>query len=75
MTNYEIFFQEQMGNSEFAKAYYESRLNRIFDELLENLKEKIIRNEPKEELIGTVNLIQNHIHSFCHISCGERINA
>jgi uncharacterized protein YeeX (DUF496 family) len=62
MTNYEQLFQEQMENSHFAKAYYEVRFERKFIELLENLKDKIIRNEPKEELVGTVESIQKHIN-------------
>jgi len=62
MTNYDQFFQEQMRNPQFEKAYYNARLERIFVELLENLKDKIIRNEPKEELIETIELMQSHIH-------------
>ena len=31
MTNYELFFQEQIENSHFAKAYYEARFERISD--------------------------------------------
>ena len=58
MTNYEKLFQEQMQDPQFAKAYYEARLDRILKELLENLKEKISRNEPKEVLLKTIDSIQ-----------------
>ena len=53
MTNYEQFFHEQMQDPQFAKAYYEARLERIVSEMLETLKEQITRNEPKERLIQT----------------------
>ena len=55
MTNYEKLFQEQMQDPEFARAYYESRLERVFTDLLENLKEKIARDEPKEVLLETID--------------------
>jgi hypothetical protein len=61
MTNYEKLFQEQMQDPEFAKAYYESRLERIFNELLENLKEKIANNEPKEVLLKTIDNVQHQL--------------
>jgi hypothetical protein len=61
MTNYEKLFQEQMQDPEFAKAYYESRLERIFNELLENLKEKIANNEPKEVLLKTIDNMQHQL--------------
>jgi hypothetical protein len=61
MTNYEKLFKEQMQDPEFAKAYYESRLERIFIELLENLKEKIANNEPKETLLKTIDNIQHQL--------------
>ena len=51
MTNYEQLFQEQMNNFEFAKAYYEARLERILAEMLDILKDKICQNESKENLI------------------------
>ncbi len=49
MTNYEKLFQEQMKDPEFAKAYRETRLERMLNEFLENLKDKISKNEPKED--------------------------
>lgn len=58
MTNYEKLFQEQMQDPQFAKAYYGARLDRILKELLENLKEKISKNEPKEVLLKTIDSIQ-----------------
>lgn len=57
MTNYENLFQEQMKNPEFAKAYREARLQRMLNEFLENLKEKISKDEPKEVLLNTINSI------------------
>ncbi|MGD2087857.1 MAG: hypothetical protein PVH61_16890 [Candidatus Aminicenantes bacterium] len=61
MTNYEKLFQEQMKDPEFAKAYYESRLERIFNDLLENLKEKINSDEPKEILLKTIDNMQHQL--------------
>ncbi len=58
MTNYEKLFQEQMQDPQFAKAYYDARLDRILKELFENLKEKIANNEPKEVLLKTIDSIQ-----------------
>jgi len=64
MTNYEILFQEQMRNPAFAKAYRETRLERAMSEFLENLKEKIAKDEPKENLLNTINLMQRHLGSL-----------
>jgi polyhydroxyalkanoate synthesis regulator phasin len=61
MTNYERLFQEQMKNPEFAKAYFEAKLERKIDEMLEDLKEKISKDEPKEVLIETINTLQKQI--------------
>jgi polyhydroxyalkanoate synthesis regulator phasin len=61
MTNYEILFQEQMNNPEFAKAYYEARIERQIDEILQDLKEKISRDEPKELLIKTIERFQKQL--------------
>ena len=58
MTNYEKLFQEQMKEPQFAKAYYDERLDRILKELFEDLKEKISKNEPKEVLLKTIDSIQ-----------------
>ena len=62
MTNYEQFFHEQMQDPQFAKAYYEARLERIVSEMLETLKEQITRNEPKERLIQTIDSLQQHLN-------------
>ena len=40
-------FQSQMQDPQFAKAYREARLERILNDFLENLKEKISQNAPK----------------------------
>ena len=61
MTNYDILFQEQMNNPEFAKAYYEARIERQIDEILQDLKEKICRDEPKELLIRTIEKFQKQL--------------
>lgn len=58
MTNYEQLFQEQMKDPQFAKAYYEARLDRIIKELLDSIKEKISNNEPKEMLLKTIDSLQ-----------------
>ncbi len=55
MTNYENLFKEQMKNPLFAKSYYESRVDRMLSDLLENLKEKISNNESKEKLLKTID--------------------
>ena len=47
-----------MKDPQFAKAYYDARLDRILRELLENLKEKISKDEPKEVLLKTIDSIQ-----------------
>lgn len=62
MTNYEQFFQAQMQNPQFVKAYYEARVERIVDEMIDTLKDKIVRNEPKESLIRVIDLFQQQIH-------------
>ncbi len=61
MTNYEKLFEEQMNDPQFAKAYYESRLDRMLSDLLENLKEKISNNESKEKLLKTINDMQKQL--------------
>jgi aspartate/glutamate racemase len=55
MTNYEKLFKEQMQDSQFAKVYYESRIDRMINDLLESLQEKISNNESKEELLKTID--------------------
>ena len=62
MTNYEKLFQAQMQDPQFVKVYYHARVERIVDEMLENLKDKITRNEPKENLIRTINSFQQQMH-------------
>ncbi|CAN2046916.1 conserved hypothetical protein [Candidatus Magnetomoraceae bacterium gMMP-1] len=62
MTNYEKLFQAQMQDPQFVKAYYDARVERIVDEMLDTLKEKIIHNEPKKDLIQLVDSIQHYIH-------------
>ena len=64
MTNYERLFREQMQDPEFAKAYREARLERLLNEFLENLKDKISKNEPKEALLSTINSMQEQLGSL-----------
>ena len=64
MTNYEKLFDEQMKDPEFAKAYREARLDRMLNEFLESLKDKISKNEPKENLLNTINLMQRQLSSL-----------
>lgn len=47
MTNYEELFHTQTQDPQFVKAYYQARVERIVDEMLEILKDKITHNEPK----------------------------
>ncbi len=64
MTNYEKIFNEQMKDPQFEKAYYEARLDRIMTALLENLKEQISRDEPKEVLLETINSMQKRLNTL-----------
>ena len=61
MTNYEILFQEQMKEPQFAKAYYEAKLERMLKELFDNLKEKISNDEPKEVLLKTIDSMRKQL--------------
>jgi hypothetical protein len=63
MTNYEQLFQAQMQDPQFVKAYYEARVERIVDEMLDTLKDKIVHNERKETLIRLIDSMQQQIHS------------
>ena len=62
MTNYEKLFQAQTQDPQFVKAYYQARVERIIDEMLEILKNKITHNEPKENLIRAIDSFQQQIH-------------
>jgi hypothetical protein len=64
MTNYEKLLQDQMKDPQFAKAYLDARLERLLIEFLENLKEKISQNEPKEALLRTIDSMQEQIYSL-----------
>ncbi len=61
MTNYERLFQEQMKDPQFVKFYAEARIERILNEMLDDLKEKIANNEPRKILLETVESIQRQI--------------
>ena len=62
MTNYDLFFQEQMRDIQFANAYYEARIERLIDEMLTTLKEKIRHDESKENLLTMIDSIQQQMH-------------
>ncbi len=62
-TNFENLFQEHMQDPEFAKAYREARLERMLNEFLENLKDKISTNQPKEDLLNTIISMQKQLNS------------
>ena len=64
MTNYEQLFQDQMQDPQFTKAYYETRVERIVNNMLETLKDKIVRNEPRENVIRLINSFQQQIHTI-----------
>ncbi|MBF0228901.1 MAG: hypothetical protein HQK63_04825 [Desulfamplus sp.] len=63
MTNYQELFKIQMNDPEFDKAYHEARLERVISEMLEALKEKIVHNEPKENLLYMIDSIQHTIEA------------
>ncbi|MEZ4529227.1 MAG: hypothetical protein R2941_25235 [Desulfobacterales bacterium] len=67
MTNYERLFQEQMKEPEFAKFCFEAKTERMLCELLDNLKQKISDNEPKEILLKAVESIQGRIKDNLHL--------
>lgn len=62
MTNYEQFFQDQMKNPQFAKAYYEARVERVVNGMFEILKDKVKNDESKDNLIQIINSFQDQIH-------------
>ncbi|MEE4357745.1 MAG: hypothetical protein V2I97_14865 [Desulfococcaceae bacterium] len=67
MTNYEKLFQEQMKNPEFMKCYEEARVERLLNEMLDNLKQKISDNEPKKNLLESIESAQNQIKTVFHM--------
>ena len=64
MTNYDKLFQEQMKDPEFVKAYYEARLERISNEVLENLKNDVLKDEAKEVIVKDINFIQEKLRKI-----------
>jgi len=61
MTNYEKLFESQMQDPQFVKAYYQARVERVLDEMLESLKGRIAQNESKEDLIQAIDSLQQQI--------------
>ena len=61
MTNYEQLLKAQMQVPEFAKAFHEARLERLMNETLENLKEQIVQNTPKEILLQTIDSFREQL--------------
>ena len=64
MTNYDRLFQEQMKDAEFVKAYREARWERMLNEFLESLKDKIAKDEPKEDILHTIDSMQKQLSSL-----------
>ncbi len=62
MTNYEQLFHDQLQDPQFAKAYYDARVERIVSEMLDTLREKISKNEPKDNLMQLIDSLQQQIH-------------
>ena len=62
MTNYEQLFQHHMKDPQFAQAYYDARIERLFDDMLMTLKEKIVHDEPKENVLKMIDSIQQQLH-------------
>ena len=58
MTNLAKLFQEQMKDPKFGKAYYEAWVDSMVQELLDELREKISRNESKETLLQAIDAIE-----------------
>ena len=63
MTNFEQLFQQQMSDPQFAQYYHEARIERLLDDVLNTLKEKISHNEPKENLLKMIDSIQQQLHA------------
>ncbi len=67
MSNYDELFFNQMRDPEFAKAYYEARIERVVTELLDIIKDKIQHDEPKDNLLLMLDKLQENVHdSICH---------
>lgn len=67
MSNYEELFSNQMRDPEFAKAYYEARIERIVTEIFDIIKDEILHDEPKDKLLLMLDKLQANIHdSICH---------
>ena len=62
MTNYEHLFQHYMDDSQFAQAYSDARLERVFDEMLNTLKEKISDDAPKDVVLKEIDAMQQQLH-------------
>lgn len=62
MTNYEQLFQQHMSDPQFVQYYYDARLERLFDGMLNTLKEKISHDEPKEHVLKEIDSIQQQLH-------------
>jgi len=64
MTNYEKLFRDQLKDPEFVKAYREARWERMLNAFLDNLKDKISRGEPREDLLNSINSMQKELSSL-----------
>ncbi|MCH8127183.1 hypothetical protein IIC38_14700 [candidate division KSB1 bacterium] len=61
MTNFDKLFNEQKKDPEFVKAYHEAGIERLLNDFLDNLKERISKGEPKEVLLISINSMQRQI--------------
>ena len=61
MTNYEELVQEYMKDPEFAKGYLEEKRKLDLEDKLEELKQKVLNSEPKEEIVKIIETIKSHI--------------
>jgi len=68
MTNYEQLFHDQLQDPQFVKAYYDARVERMMSEMLDTLKEKISRNEPKDSLMQLIDSLQQQIQQTVTLS-------
>ncbi len=61
MTNYDRYRQEKMNDPEFAKAYHEEKRKLDLEEELEELKQKVLNSEPKEEIVKNIENIMAYL--------------
>ena len=50
-----------MKDPQFAKSYAEASIERMVNEMLDDLREKIMKNEPSEVLLGIIESFRKQI--------------